>query len=156
MSGPQLGLDRYAIYVQDYGAPIGWRLALSRPGSISAIVTQSGNGYDEGFIDGFWKTVWDYQREQTPETEAAIRTALEPESVAWQYLTGGSSRVTSSISRGNWRKPSKNRTHQQYSEEIHHGHHVTNPNSPRGGARNPGRPDPCARLCSTASGDWTL
>ncbi|BBX23831.1 hydrolase [Mycolicibacter terrae] len=84
----QLGLDRYAIYVQDYGAPIGWRLALSRPGSISAIVTQSGNGYDEGFIEGFWKTVWDYQREQTPETEAAIRTALEPESVAWQYLTG--------------------------------------------------------------------
>lgn len=58
----QLGLDRYAIYVQDYGAPIGWRLALSRPGSISAIVTQSGNGYDEGFIEGFWKTVWDYQR----------------------------------------------------------------------------------------------
>lgn len=84
----QLGLDRYAMYVQDYGAPIGWRLALSRPGSISAIVTQSGNGYDEGFIEGFWKTVWDYQREQTPETEAAIRTALEPESVAWQYLTG--------------------------------------------------------------------
>jgi pimeloyl-ACP methyl ester carboxylesterase len=84
----QLGLDRYAIYVQDYGAPIGWRLALSRPGSISAIVTQSGNGYDEGFIDGFWKTVWDYQREQTPETEAAIRTALAPELVAWPYLTG--------------------------------------------------------------------
>jgi pimeloyl-ACP methyl ester carboxylesterase len=84
----QLGLTRYAIYVQDYGAPIGWRLALSRPGSISAIVTQSGNGYDEGFIESFWKTVWDYQREQTAETEAAIRTALNVESVAWQYLTG--------------------------------------------------------------------
>ncbi|OBH15622.1 alpha/beta fold hydrolase [Mycolicibacter sinensis] len=84
----QLGLDRYAIYVQDYGAPIGWRLALSRPHTISAIVTQNGNGYDEGFIESFWKTVWDYQREQTAETEAAIRTALTVESLKWQYLTG--------------------------------------------------------------------
>lgn len=84
----QLGLARYAIYVQDYGAPIGWRLALSRPDTISAIVTQSGNGYDEGFVESFWKTVWDYQREQTAETEAAIRTALDVESIKWQYLTG--------------------------------------------------------------------
>jgi pimeloyl-ACP methyl ester carboxylesterase len=84
----QLGLTRYAIYVQDYGAPIGWRLALSRPHSISAIVTQNGNGYNEGFIESFWKAVWDYQREQTAETEAAIRTALDIESVKWQYLTG--------------------------------------------------------------------
>lgn len=84
----QLGLARYAIYVQDYGAPIGWRLALSRPGSISAIVTQNGNGYDEGFIEDFWTTVWDYQREQTVQTEAAIRAALDVESVKWQYLTG--------------------------------------------------------------------
>ncbi|WP_046315984.1 alpha/beta fold hydrolase [Mycobacterium sp. UM_Kg1] len=84
----QLGLDRYAIYVQDYGAPIGWRLALNRPDSISAIITQNGNGYDEGFVEGFWKTVWDYQREQTSETEAAIRTALDAESIRWQYLTG--------------------------------------------------------------------
>lgn len=83
-----LGLQRYAIYVQDYGAPIGWRLALNRPESISAIITQSGNGYDEGFVEAFWKTVWDYQREQTAVTEAAIRTALDVESIKWQYLTG--------------------------------------------------------------------
>lgn len=84
----QLGLDRYAIYVQDYGAPIGWRLALNRPDSIRAILTQNGNGYDEGFVESFWKTVWDYQREQTSETEAAIRTALDAESIRWQYVTG--------------------------------------------------------------------
>ena len=83
-----LGLNRYAIYVQDYGAPIGWRLALNRPESISAIITQSGNGYDEGFVEAFWTTVWDYQREQSADTEAAIRTALDVESIKWQYLTG--------------------------------------------------------------------
>jgi pimeloyl-ACP methyl ester carboxylesterase len=60
-----LGLTRYAIYVQDYGAPIGWRLALRHPEAITAIVTQNGNGYDEGFVESFWRTVWDYQRELT-------------------------------------------------------------------------------------------
>ena len=84
----QLGLTRYAIYVQDYGAPIGWRLAMRRPQAITAIVTQNGNGYDEGFVESFWTTVWDYQREQTPDTEAAIRTALDVEGIKWQYLTG--------------------------------------------------------------------
>jgi pimeloyl-ACP methyl ester carboxylesterase len=84
----QLGVDRYAIYVQDYGAPIGWRLALRNPQAITAIVTQSGNGYDDGFVASFWKTVWDYQREQTPATEAAIRTALDIESIKWQYVAG--------------------------------------------------------------------
>jgi pimeloyl-ACP methyl ester carboxylesterase len=84
----QLGVDRYAIYVQDYGAPIGWRLALRHPGAITAIVTQSGNGYDDGFVPSFWQTVWDYQNEQTPATEAAIRTALDSESIKWQYVTG--------------------------------------------------------------------
>jgi len=84
----QLGISRYAIYVQDYGAPIGWRLALRDPKEITAIVTQSGNGYDAGFVDSFWKTVWDYQREQTPDTESAIRQALSLEVTRWQYVTG--------------------------------------------------------------------
>lgn len=84
----QLGVTRYAIYVQDYGAPIGWRLALNRPQAINAIITQSGNGYDEGFVEEFWQTIWDYQREQTAQSETAIRTALDVESVKWQYLTG--------------------------------------------------------------------
>jgi pimeloyl-ACP methyl ester carboxylesterase len=84
----QLGISRYAIYVQDYGAPIGWRLALRNPQLITAIVTQSGNGYDAGFVDSFWKTVWDYQREQTPDTESAIRQALSLEVTRWQYVTG--------------------------------------------------------------------
>ncbi len=84
----QLGVTRYAIYVHDYGAPIGWRLALRHPQAITAIVTQSGNGYDEGFVESFWTTVWNYHREQNPDTEAAIRTALTEESIKWQYITG--------------------------------------------------------------------
>jgi pimeloyl-ACP methyl ester carboxylesterase len=83
-----LGVERYALYVQDYGAPIGWRLALRAPGAVTAIVTQSGNGYDAGFVDSFWRTVWDYQQEQTPETEAAIRQALTLDVTRWQYVTG--------------------------------------------------------------------
>src|ERR1700761_306752 len=79
----QLGVSRYAIYVQDYGAPIGWRLALASPGAITAIITQNGNGYDAGFVDSFWQTVWNYQREQTPETEAGVRGALTVEAIRW-------------------------------------------------------------------------
>jgi pimeloyl-ACP methyl ester carboxylesterase len=84
----QLGIGRYAMYVQDYGAPVGWRLALRDPAAITAIVSQNGNGYDAGFVDSFWKTVWDYQREETPDTEAAVRQAFTLEVTRWQYLTG--------------------------------------------------------------------
>jgi pimeloyl-ACP methyl ester carboxylesterase len=84
----ELGVTRYAIYVHDYGAPIGWRLALADPEAITAIITQNGNGYDAGFVDSFWKTVWDYQREQTPQAERDIRAALTLEVTRWQYLTG--------------------------------------------------------------------
>jgi pimeloyl-ACP methyl ester carboxylesterase len=84
----QLGVTRYAIYVQDYGAPIGWRLALRHPEAITAIVTQNGNGYDEGFIESFWTTVWEYQLDQNPDTEAAIRGALDIDAIKWQYVTG--------------------------------------------------------------------
>jgi pimeloyl-ACP methyl ester carboxylesterase len=84
----ELDVDRYAIYVQDYGAPIGWRLALRRPEAITAIVTQNGNGYEEGFVRSFWEPVTAYQREQNPTTEAAIREALSIDAVRWQYVTG--------------------------------------------------------------------
>ena len=84
----ELGITRYAIYVQDYGAPIGWRLAIANPDAITAIISQNGNGYDEGFVQSFWKSVWDYHREQTPETEAGVRGALSLDAIQWQYLTG--------------------------------------------------------------------
>lgn len=84
----RLGVTRYAIYVQDYGAPVGWRLALARPDAITAIITQNGNGYDAGFVESFWKPVQDYQREPTSENEANVRGTLSLEHIKWQYVTG--------------------------------------------------------------------
>jgi pimeloyl-ACP methyl ester carboxylesterase len=85
----KLDIDRYAIYVQDYGAPIGGRLALHNPSAIAAIISQSGNGYDAGFVEAFWKTVRAYQDQpDAPENESAVRQFLTLDATRWQYLTG--------------------------------------------------------------------
>jgi pimeloyl-ACP methyl ester carboxylesterase len=83
-----LGVNRYAMYVHDYGAPIGWRLALAEPPAITAIISQNGNAYDAGFVEDFWKTVWAYQTAQTPTSELAVRAFFTLEATRWQYLTG--------------------------------------------------------------------
>lgn len=83
-----LGIVRYVLYVQDYGAPIGWRLALRDPSAIAAIVTQNGNAYDAGFVPDFWNAVTAYQTEQTAETEAPLRGFLTLDATRWQYVTG--------------------------------------------------------------------
>ena len=84
----QLGVTRYAIYVQDYGAPVGWRLALADPAAITAVITQNGNGYEAGFTEDFWKPVREFWRERTPQTEAGLRGALTLDAIRWQYLHG--------------------------------------------------------------------
>jgi pimeloyl-ACP methyl ester carboxylesterase len=83
-----LGITRYAIYVQDYGAPIGWRLALANPSAITAIISQNGNAYEEGFVESFWTDVWAYAKDQNEQTEPAARSALTREAIRWQYLHG--------------------------------------------------------------------
>ncbi|MBO3749292.1 alpha/beta hydrolase [Streptosporangiaceae bacterium NEAU-GS5] len=83
-----LGITRYAMYVQDYGAPVGWRLALADPAAITAIITQNGNGYESGFVEAFWQPVREYWQDQNPRTEAAVRQALTLDAIRWQYLTG--------------------------------------------------------------------
>lgn len=83
-----LGLTRYALYVQDYGAPIGWRLALRDPAGVTAIITQNGNGYSEGFVPSFWNPLWAYVDCPNPATEAPLRLALTPDRIRWQYLHG--------------------------------------------------------------------
>jgi pimeloyl-ACP methyl ester carboxylesterase len=84
----QLDVTRYALYVQDYGAPIGWRLALRTPDAITAVITQNGNAYEDGFVPDFWKPVWAYCENPGPRTEPAVRTALSLDAIRWQYLHG--------------------------------------------------------------------
>jgi pimeloyl-ACP methyl ester carboxylesterase len=84
----QLGLRRFAIYVQDYGAPVGWRMALTNPEAVVAIITQNGNGYEAGFEQAFWKPVREYWKERTPETEEPLRQAMTLDAIRWQYTHG--------------------------------------------------------------------
>lgn len=84
----RLGLTSYALFVQDYGAPIGWRLALDHPERVTAIVTQNGNAYEDGIIDHFWAPVRDYAADPSLEHEAAAREMQSAELVKWQYLHG--------------------------------------------------------------------
>lgn len=82
-----LDLTRYALYVFDYGAPIGFRLALARPERVSAIITQNGNAYEEG-LSTAWDPVQRYWREPTAAHREALRTMLTPETTRWQYVHG--------------------------------------------------------------------
>ncbi len=82
-----VGLKRFAVYVFDYGAPIGFRLALWHPERITAIVSQNGNAYLDGLSEG-WNPIQAYWKAPTPENRAALRELLTPESTKWQYLHG--------------------------------------------------------------------
>lgn len=84
----ELGVPDFAMYVQDYGAPIGWRLALRHPNRITAIISQSGNAYEAGFVSTFWAPIWRYAADPEPENEAAVRAALSLDAILWQYLHG--------------------------------------------------------------------
>jgi pimeloyl-ACP methyl ester carboxylesterase len=82
-----VGFDRYALYVFDYGAPVGFRLAVRRPERITAIVSQNGNAYDEGLSDA-WAPIRAYWRDPTQAHRDAIRTMVQPETTVWQYTQG--------------------------------------------------------------------
>jgi pimeloyl-ACP methyl ester carboxylesterase len=82
-----MGLERFAIYVFDYGAPVGFRLALARPERITAIISQNGNAYVEGLSQG-WNPIQKYWKEPTPENRTALRAFLKPEATKWQYVHG--------------------------------------------------------------------
>jgi len=82
-----LGLNRYAVYVFDYGAPVGLRLALRHPERIAAIVSQNGNAYEEGLSTG-WNPIQKYWADPSPENRAALKAFLEPDATKWQYTHG--------------------------------------------------------------------
>jgi pimeloyl-ACP methyl ester carboxylesterase len=84
-----VGLTRYALYVQDYGAPVGYRLAAKHPGRVTAIVVQNGNAYDEGLDNDFWKPIKAYWKEpDSKERRDALRPFLKADATKWQYTHG--------------------------------------------------------------------
>ncbi|MEU7035312.1 alpha/beta fold hydrolase [Streptomyces sp. NPDC046237] len=83
-----LGLERFALYIQDYGAPIGLRLALAHPERVTAIVTQNGNAYEEGLGTDAWAPVLAMIADRNPETEEPVRAIRSLDGIMWQYETG--------------------------------------------------------------------
>ncbi|WP_158816413.1 alpha/beta fold hydrolase [Methylocapsa sp. S129] len=82
-----IGFDRYAVYVFDYGAPTGFRLAVKHPERITAIISQNGNAYEEGLSDG-WTPIRAYWQDASPANREALRAFLKPETTIWQYTHG--------------------------------------------------------------------
>jgi len=82
-----VGLKRYAIYVFDYGAPVGFRLALAHPERVTAIISQNGNAYEEGLSQG-WNPIQRYWQDPTEANRAALREFLKPETTKFQYVHG--------------------------------------------------------------------
>ena len=84
-----LGLKSYALYVQDYGAPVGYRLAVKHPGRVTAVVVQNWNAYDEGLDNPFWEPIKAYWKEPTsPARRDALRKLLTYDATRWQYTHG--------------------------------------------------------------------
>jgi pimeloyl-ACP methyl ester carboxylesterase len=82
-----VGFHRYAIYVFDYGAPTGLRLAAKHPERITAIVSQNGNAYEEGLSEG-WNPIRAYWQDPSKANRDALRDFLRPDTTRWQYLHG--------------------------------------------------------------------
>ena len=82
-----IGFDRYAVYVFDYGAPTGFRLAVKHPERITAIISQNGNAYEEGLSDG-WKPIRAYWQDASSANREALGSFLKPETTVWQYTHG--------------------------------------------------------------------
>ncbi|MBC3956581.1 alpha/beta fold hydrolase [Pseudomonas triticifolii] len=83
----QLKLNHYALMVHDYGAPVGWRLAVAHPERVTAIISQNGNAYEEGLGEG-WTPIQKYWREPTQQNRDALKDFPTPASIKWQYLEG--------------------------------------------------------------------
>jgi pimeloyl-ACP methyl ester carboxylesterase len=82
-----ISLRRFAMYLFDYGAPVGFRLALRHPDRVTAIVSQNGNAYEEGLSDG-WTPIRAYWKDPSQANREALRSFLAPETTRWQYTHG--------------------------------------------------------------------
>jgi pimeloyl-ACP methyl ester carboxylesterase len=95
----QIGLERYSLYVMDYGAPIGYRLAVKHPEKVEALIVQNGNAYDEG-LGEFWKPLKAYWNEPNDKNKNALKKFLTLEATRWQYTHGVKNE--NAISPDNW------------------------------------------------------
>jgi len=82
-----IGLKKFAVYVFDYGAPTGFRIALKHPERITAIISQNGNAYEEGLSEG-WNPIQTYWKDPSEANRSALRAFLKPETTFWQYTHG--------------------------------------------------------------------
>ena len=82
-----IDFDHFAVYVFDYGAPTGFRLAVKHPERILAIISENGNAYEEGLSEG-WNPIQAYWQDPSQENRQALRTLLARETTRWQYTHG--------------------------------------------------------------------
>ncbi len=95
-----LHLNKFSLYLQDYGAPIGYRIASKHPERIQALVVQNGNAYDEGLDNDFWKPLKKFWKDKSEANGAALKPLFELDATKWQYHTGV--RNVESISPDGW------------------------------------------------------
>lgn len=96
----KLGLEKYSLYVMDYGAPVGYRIAVKHPERVEALIVQNGNAYDEGLRE-FWEPIKAYWRDKNKENAEALRSSLLTiEATKWQYTEGV--RNAETIAPDNW------------------------------------------------------
>ncbi len=94
-----LGLEKYSIYLMDYGAPVGYRIAAKYPERVDTLIVQNGNAYDEGLLE-FWDPIKAYWADRTPENAEPLRGLLTLDATKWQYTHGV--RDLETISPDNW------------------------------------------------------
>lgn len=97
----QIGLSRFAMYVQDYGAPVGYRIAMAAPERITGIVVQNGNAYNDGLDNPFWEPIKAYWKEKSDANAAKLMPLFEQDAIKWQYTEGF--RDPSHVSPDAWR-----------------------------------------------------
>lgn len=83
-----VGAEKFTIYVQDYGAPIGYRIASGQPERVQGMIVQNGNAYVEGLPDGFWAPLKEFWKNPTPELRTQLEGFLTLDTTKWQYLHG--------------------------------------------------------------------
>ncbi|MBC8135272.1 MAG: alpha/beta hydrolase [Fibrella sp.] len=84
----KIGVTKYSMYVQDYGAPVGYRIAVKHPERVQSLVVQNGNAYDEGLDNDFWEPIKAYWKEQNPERAKPLLDLYKREATVWQYTNG--------------------------------------------------------------------